>query len=291
MEEDQKNELLSAAKLRTGVSPEKDWSSSLGLIFVLQVLLSSFSCSLVSFAASGGARDQIREALLSCVLDRCRVVGRSVEPRNRSLSSHTPTTQGGQQQQLLPCSSASRMSQDAVGLGASGAAGGASGDGNAGGVGGGGRRSGGDNASAGGGDAISAGGGGTTGAGGGNCCWGGGSTGTGSGDRGVSGTGIGCEGGGGGQVAASGEGKVGFCAGVGGGRAAVAAAAAAGCWTAGSVSGRTGWHASAAAHADEAELELDLAAARWRTARKARTTPTTARAAKRARKILVALPT
>ena len=29
---------------------------------------------------------------------RCRVVGRSVEPRNRSLSSHTPTTQGGQQQ-------------------------------------------------------------------------------------------------------------------------------------------------------------------------------------------------
>jgi len=39
MEEDQKNELLSAAKLRTGVSPEKDWSSSLVIIFTLVLIM------------------------------------------------------------------------------------------------------------------------------------------------------------------------------------------------------------------------------------------------------------
>ncbi|RCU61443.1 hypothetical protein SETIT_J002500v2, partial [Setaria italica] len=177
--------------------------------------------------------------------------------------------------------------QDAVGLGASGAAGGV-GDGNAG---GGGSRSagGGGVADAGGGDAISAGGGGDgnasgggTAAAGGGSCGGGTSIGDGGGCRGVTGTGDG-----GGQ-AVSGEGKVGFCGGavvgVGVGRAAVAGCARAG-------PGRTGWHSSAAAHGvPVAELGLDLAE-RWRTVRKARTTPTTARRARRARKILVALPT
>ena len=39
MEEDEKNELLSAAKLNTGVSPEKDWSSSLVIIFTLVLIM------------------------------------------------------------------------------------------------------------------------------------------------------------------------------------------------------------------------------------------------------------
>lgn len=84
-------------------------------------------------------------------------------------------------------------------------------------------------------------------------------------------------------MAASGGGKEGYWCGGGGVVAAVDGME--GC---GTVSGRMGWHSSAAAQAEE-ELARDLA--RWRRARKARTTPMRARRARTVKKILVALPT